>query len=822
MKRQKPEILSPAGSYEAFIAAIANGCDAVYLGGKAFGARAYATNFDVEMLQKVVRQAHLYGKKVYYTLNTLVKDIEWKTFEKACKELDTCQVDAVIIQDIGVYYYIQQHYPHWNVHASTQMNLHHKDDLTMAKKMGFERVVVSRECSLASIEAMKENVSIEIEAFVHGALCYCYSGRCLMSSFYGGRSGNRGKCAQPCRLAYKVDNQEGYYLSPKDQMTLDQIPALILAGIDSFKIEGRMKKPEYVALTTRMYRKYTDLAYRLIEEDRVADYCIEEADIEALNQMYNRGSFTEGYYKQHNSPSMISMDHSKHLGLALGLGQVTYKGLTIETDRNLHVGDVLELHHTKDGDRRENLTLTVEEDKQRTFNIKQVPQLKRIENGAYPLYLIVDKQLNESQLIDETALPKLPVHMTFTAKIGEPMTLSIEYDGVSVAVTGDRVEAAKTRGVDEKTVCKQLQKLGDTPYELNRLESSIEENVFVPVSQLNQLRREGIYALNEQRLHLHEEINRQGALENGLDTCFMTEEGCKHESSVQTASDLRQFTLSITSMEQLEFLASQPLVAFSRLYIDFYTRDMRTFNTMLMKIKSHHKHIALYLAWPHVMTPSKEKRFLAFYEDCKEYMDGYLIRTIGQLWRLKDCKKALALDYHWNVFNQSAVSFVETFFSVTSMMFSLEQNEAGLRQMIKDAGVTPEIYVYGHNGLMVAANCIYQTRNGVCDYQDEGHVLTMEDRKGEKLIVRTHCHMCYNTIHNSKPLYLLDKLSELEQSKVQGLYRIEWTDEELGNMRQLLSQIDSHYQSGSLNIPVTDTQIQPEQMTRGHFNKGVK
>ncbi|PKM55597.1 MAG: peptidase U32, partial [Firmicutes bacterium HGW-Firmicutes-5] len=303
----KPEILSPAGSYEAFIAAVHSGCNAVYLGGENYGARAYAKNFNLETLEKAIKYARIYGVKIYYTINTLFKEKEIDQLINHILEVYHLGVDAFILQDLGVIALLKRVFPDIEVHGSTQLNCHSVQGVRFLEEMGVKRVVLARELSIDEIINIKKNTKMEIETFVHGALCYSYSGQCLMSSFMGGRSGNRGRCAQPCRLVYKaiINEKEwdkSHILSPKDIETLTVLPELIDAGIESFKIEGRMKSKEYVGLMTGLYRYYRD-AYL---EKGILN--IKQSDLDDMVQIYNRGNFTNGYYFQHNGPSMITFD----------------------------------------------------------------------------------------------------------------------------------------------------------------------------------------------------------------------------------------------------------------------------------------------------------------------------------------------------------------------------------------------------------------------------------------------------------------------------------------------------------------------------------
>lgn len=278
-RERKAEILAPAGSYESFRAAILAGADAVYAGGPRFGARAYAKNFSKEQMLAAIDEAHLHGRKFYLTVNTLLKEPEMAELFAYLEPFYNGGLDAVIVQDLGVFSFVRRWFPDMEIHVSTQMTVTGSEGAAFLKERGATRVVPARELSLEEVRRMKKETGMEIECFVHGALCYCYSGQCLMSSLIGGRSGNRGQCAQPCRLPYGANGEKRYLLSPKDICTLDLIPDLIDAGIDSFKLEGRMKRPEYVAGVTGMYRKYTDL---YLERGR-AGYRVDETDPETVD-----------------------------------------------------------------------------------------------------------------------------------------------------------------------------------------------------------------------------------------------------------------------------------------------------------------------------------------------------------------------------------------------------------------------------------------------------------------------------------------------------------------------------------------------------------
>ncbi len=303
MTNRQVEILAPAGSMESLRAAISAGADAVYMGGSRFGARAYADNPEEEQLLKAIDYVHLHGRKLYMTVNTLLKNEEMEELYDYLLPYYERGLDAVIVQDTGVFEFVRENFPGLPIHVSTQMTVTHALSAGFFKEQGAERIVPARELNLSEIRRMKEQTDVEIECFVHGALCYCYSGQCLMSSMIGGRSGNRGQCAQPCRLPYEAGGRKAQdIMSLKDLCTIEMLPELIEAGIDSFKIEGRMKQPDYVYTVVRLYRKYADLYLQHGKDS----YQVSREDLQLLQSVYRRRGYNEGYYHQHNGKDMIS------------------------------------------------------------------------------------------------------------------------------------------------------------------------------------------------------------------------------------------------------------------------------------------------------------------------------------------------------------------------------------------------------------------------------------------------------------------------------------------------------------------------------------
>ncbi|MDF2590228.1 MAG: peptidase, partial [Anaerocolumna sp.] len=482
------EILAPAGSFESLVAAVNANCDAVYIGGNKFGARAYADNLESDMMIRAIDYTHIHNKKLYMTINTLLKnhELENELYEYLMKYYKE-GIDAVIVQDVGVLQFIHENFPDLDIHASTQMSLTMAQGAQVLKHKGVTRLVNARELGLAEIRDIRKNTDLEIESFVHGALCFCYSGQCFMSSMFGGRSGNRGRCAQPCRMQYQlmedgkvVTNQnERFLLSPKDICTLDMIPDLIEAGIDSFKIEGRMKRPEYAAGVTHAYRKYVDL-YMELGTEKYARYLKDHSsefnnDILILKDLYNRGDFTEGYYKNRNGRTMMSMTRPNHSGVLVGsVKSVKNNQAQIQLKESINAQDILEI---RDG--AENLyEFTVKNNEEqgkiyqvnfmRGSNVRAGNQVFRTKNN------LILNDLADLFLKDEK---KETINGYLIATVFEPLKLILTYRDLSVEVSGDIVEEAKNQPMTEEKIQKQIMKTNDSSYTFENLSIEIKGNV---------------------------------------------------------------------------------------------------------------------------------------------------------------------------------------------------------------------------------------------------------------------------------------------------------------------------------------------------------
>lgn len=780
MKKQV-EILAPAGSYESLIAGIGAGADAVYIGGTRFGARAYADNLDTEKMLQAIDYVHLHGKKIYLTVNTLLKNYELK--EELYAYLLPYYVhgiDAVIVQDIGVLKYIKEQFPDLPIHASTQMTITNVHGAKLLEELGVERIVTSRELQLDEIGDIAKQTNLEIESFVHGALCYSYSGQCLFSSMLGGRSGNRGQCAQPCRLPYVAEGtkKNQFLLSLKDMCTLEYIPELVEAGIYSFKIEGRMKKPEYVALVTAMYRKYVDLYFEVGKEK----YNVEPKDKEMLMDLYNRGGFCGGYYKTKNGPEMLSLTRPNHAGVpAIRITGQNGKRLIGKALIDIHKGDVIEIGSDKEsytygqevlkGEVTELLT-------QSKKNLLKGQVLNRTRNE----FLI--KNIQETIIQKEI---KERISGVFVIQTDKPMQLSLSYKGHSVIVTGDVVEKAKNQPMDAQRIEKQLRKTGQTPFEFGDLKIVLVGEVFVPMQSINDLRRRGLELLQNVWL----EQSRRPTVEKTTQLW----------SSNNYLKERSSFHVSVTTLEQWEEVVRTKIV--QRIYLDSSAVEENSKINFIIK-ETHKYGKEIYLAMPYIF----RKRTIAnlFSYD----WDGVLIRNYESLHFLKEYgySKDIVSDSNLYVFNQYARKFWED----QNVRLTTAPLELNVREL-KELGVeSSELVVYGYTPMMITAQCIQKTTGG-CDCKKKQ--IKVQDRYKKTFVVKNYCDYCYNIIYNSSPTIIFDLKDDIVELNPRAL-RLNFTIEDENTTKEILKLCEDALEN-NLDVSITKSEF-----TRGHFRRGIK
>ena len=481
------ENLAPAGNWDALRSAVAAGADAVYLGYAAYSARAGAGNFDEQQLRDAVRFAHLHHVRVHVTVNTLIKDGELAGVVDVLRLLSEIRVDAVLVQDLGVLRMARRCFPDLPIHASTQMAIHNATGVRFCRNQGMTRAVLARECSAAEI-ALAAKEGIEIEVFGHGAQCVAVSGECLFSSVVGGRSGNRGRCAQPCRLLYTYRGKTAAWLSPRDVCMRDDLPELNKAGVASIKLEGRLKRPEYVATIANSYRNAIDAMDN--GHFRKAD----EAEMTGLRQIFSRGGFMRGYAMGAEDAGVIDPARVSHGGVKIGRVEFAAGNMArVRLERSLDDGDGLQIR-TAQGD-AELIYAGHDTEAGQIAVVRLRPDI-RTKAGDEVYRLTSEKQLQWARSL---AIPAIPADMALIAYPGKPLALTMTDGESSVTVTGDTVAPAQSRAMSEEDARRSLGKLSDTPFSLRALTVQT-AGAFVPVSVLNQLRREACQQLVEARI----------------------------------------------------------------------------------------------------------------------------------------------------------------------------------------------------------------------------------------------------------------------------------------------------------------------------------
>lgn len=792
---RKIEILAPAGSYESFHAAIVAGADAVYAGGPKFGARAFAENFTEDQLLNAIDYAHLHQRKFYLTVNTLLKDYEIEQLPEYLEPLYQRGLDAVIVQDMGVLNVVRQYFPDMDIHASTQMTVTGVNGAQFLKENGAVRVVPAREISLEEVRNIKSVTGMEMECFVHGALCYCYSGQCLLSSLIGGRSGNRGQCAQPCRLPYTVDGEKGYLLSLKDICTLDIIPDLIESGIDSFKIEGRMKRPEYVAGVTSIYRKYVDLYLKNPQKP----YWVDDKDKEMLMDLFNRGGFHTGYYKQKNGRNMITIQKPNHIGVKVGT-VLSQKGREVQMRAltDIAAGDLIEFkneaqRYTTGKSCKQGEVITILAPKGIRLSVGEV--LYRVQSPE--LLNTLETSYSEGKVIE-----KLYGYISLEA--GKAAKLVVCKDEYSVEVeSGQQVEAASSRPLDEERIKKQLQKTGNTEFEFDVLDVELHGEVFLPMQQLNEMRRK---ALEELEKKIQDSFHRKTAEKKVL------QEEILDTASVKLSKKENKLSVLVETQEQLEaVLENDNSVAC--IYVDS-NLDKTGLDAELWKGISdriHKKNIEVFLAMPRIFRNQTIDIFEQAYDSIlTRCFDGMLIRSMEeyQFLKSKNYSGNIRLDYNLYIMNR----FAKQFWKKQGVIYGTIPVELNKSEIVNLDSKQDEMIVYGYIPAMVTAQCVTSTVHGC---KKDCKITMLKDRYQNEFPVKNQCRDCYNVIYNTAPLYLIDLKEDLEELNAER-YRIQFSIENKDEVKQILEQCHSMFGDQK-----EDMFIQKESITRGHIRRGI-
>lgn len=830
---KKIEILAPAGSYESLVAAVNASCDAVYIGGTKFGARAYADNLLDDTMLRAIDYIHIHDKKIYMTVNTLLKnsELEQELYDYLFPYYKQ-GLDAVIVQDTGVLQFIGKHFPELPIHASTQMSLTMAQGAEVLKNKGVTRIVTARELGLLEVKSLREGTDLEIEAFVHGALCYCYSGQCLMSSMIGGRSGNRGRCAQPCRMPYKLLNdgkqvsalEDKYLLSPKDMCTLDLIPQLIEAGIDSFKIEGRMKRPEYTAGVTAAYRKYTDKYLELGKEKyeifRQTHKSEINQDIMDLQDLYNRGGFTPGYYSERNGKSMISLNRPNHSGVQVGnVVGVKNNQAVIKLIQDINAQDILEI---RDGS--ENLyEFTV-----KTAEVKENKYFANFKKGIRIMPGNCVYRTKNNRLINALSAEylekedKILISGELKAETGKPIKLRLFYKDTIAEVIGDLAQEARNQPMTEDKLRKQLIKTNDTAYEFKDLTILLEGNSFIPVQKINELRRNGITALSEAIALKYRRSAAYGLLKEQDN-----KQDCKQEGTLSYQEDKKTLGISAAVSTKEQALAACEVPEVTNIYLESDAVPFTDLTELTGYIRNKGKNC--YLLLPFIFRKATYENFLRNKTILTDNtINGYILRCYEEYYFVTKelqtvvLNKELITDYNLYVMNRSGAEFWKDL-GISNFTAPVELNYNELKEMDR---VFHDIIVYGYLPLMISAQCLIKTVSGgsnknytktndtpCCGIDWNESVLT--DRFNKNFRVKRHCRECFNTIFNSQCLSLLSNTDEIKELKTRHI-RLNFTNESYEETRKILGAFVDSYIFGSRKID------EIKDFTRGHFKRGVE
>lgn len=792
-----PELLSPVGDFECLKAAVQNGANSVYLGASSFNARARATNFGNEELLEAIKYAKLRNVSVHLTLNTLIKNEEFEKAVNLAIEAYNLGVDAIIVQDLGLATYLLENYPEIPLHASTQMTVHNLDGVHQLEKLGFSRVVLSRELSISEIEYIRKNTKTELEVFIHGALCISYSGQCLLSSMIGGRSGNRGLCAQPCRLPYElIENSskiidKGYLMSPRDNCAIEFLPELIKLGVDSFKIEGRMKTPYYVGVVTRIYRKYIDLVLENINLDNEAlrDMIRKELSIinsdtgltdkEELAQVFNRGGFSTGHFKPSPNKELIFKDKPNNMGFYLGtISHINEnKGhLKLKLENTLSVGDKVSINN-------ESYTvseLMIDNKNYETLekgNLVKIGRMKGKISVGSKVYKIETAKLNKSispTFKEDKNFKKVKLNGEIIVKKDTPISFNVWsedgfYNGLSFSITSSTIpEEALNRPISKEKIVEQLSKTGSTEFEFKNINVILDDGLFIPkISMLNDLRRAALEGI--ENLVIKENTHN---LENTkVDVT---------KSIITASSDSKNnisLLLNIIN-ENIDYSALQNI---DRLYI-----PLKYFINYKEKIKNLCDIFPVFVYMPHVL---KDTTKIDFNKIVKEFnIKGFVVSHISQIEKLAHFNLELIGNFNLNIYNNISIEKLHNL-NLSTITVSPELDKFTTNEVQNLSSLNTEIIVYGKLPVMTNNYCYLGKSNKCykeCDRKCmNSNEYSLKDRMNFEFRIVPDNMQTITTIYNSKTLSV--KSQEFNTTNV----RIDILDENIHDIQNIIDTVKS-------------------------------
>ena len=813
---RKVELLSPVGDFECLKAAVQNGANSVYLGASSFSARAKATNFDTAELLEAIKYAKLRNVSVHLALNTLIKNEEFEEAVNLAVKAYNIGVDAIIVQDLGLATYLLENYPMIPLHGSTQMTVHNLSGTKQLESMGFSRVVLSRELSLEDITYIRENTNVELEVFIHGALCISYSGQCLLSSAIGGRSGNRGLCAQPCRLPYEIIEEniqsskatsidKGYLLSPRDNCAIELLPELIKLGIDSFKIEGRMKTPYYVGVVTRIYRKYIDLVLENINLDNeILRNMIKKnldiinegtglSDREELAQVFNRGSFSTGHFKPNKN--LIFKEKPNNMGFYLGT--ITHinenKGhLKLTLENTLSVGDKISIN---------NESYTVSELMIDNKNYETLSKGKTVKIGRMKgkisvgskVYRIETAKLNKSispTFKEDKNFRKVLISGKATIKENSPITLKVWsdegfYKDLSFEAKSEFIPMiAQNKPITKEKIIEQLSKTGNTEFEFKNIDITLDDNLFLPASVLNDLRRIALEGLENTVLNTYTRDLKTEQLNYNND--HSNENTDKKISLLINILNLDNNYLELENIDKL--------------YIPLKYFLLPKYKTLINDLS--HK-FNTYIYMPHVILDDKLKN-INFENIIKDInLKGFVISHISQINLVKELNLELIGNFNLNIYNNFSVQKLSDL-NLKTITLSPELEKFEINDVLSQTNAETELIVYGKLPVMTNQYCYLGKSNKCYEKCDKKCLLNnkyyLKDRMDFKFRFIPDNMTTLTTIYNSKTL------SVLHDSINVNNIRIDILDEEFDEIQNIIDTVKNNnrfegkeYTNGKLN-----------------------
>ncbi|SCY80169.1 DUF3656 domain-containing U32 family peptidase [Alkaliphilus peptidifermentans] len=800
------ELLAPAGSFDALKAALLNGADAVYLGGKDFSARAYASNFDRDTLKEAVEFAHIRGMKIYVTINTLLKDTEVNKLLEYVAFLYEIDVDALIIQDLGVLSLIHHGFPDFELHCSTQMTLHNSHGIEVVKELGVKRVVLARELSLEEIAKIHKSTGMELEVFIHGALCVSYSGQCLMSSYIGGRSGNRGRCAQPCRRSYRLLSDEGkgkdnqaYHLSMRDLNTLQYVDQLIDSGVTSFKIEGRMKKPQYVASIVRSYRRAIDnyISTKQVIKDEKTQH--------EMAQIFNR-KFTRGFLFSSPREEITNIEKPNNRGIYLGEVKAVFPEknfVQLLLNDPLAKGDGVEVWSSTQHDIGGYISAlfvnkkpVIHAEKGSIVEFEMKGSIKKGDKVFKTLDINLMNELENTYANKDVAIK---IWGEAIVEKSKPMKLYI-WDEAGNTVYQESeyiVEEAKKMPISEERVLENLNKLGGTPFTFEHIKLQLEDGVSVPVSSINSLRRGAIDKLKDIRSNHNKRIAVKDIGKKPL----------KEPISRLIEGNDKKTELSLR-IDSIDILKSIEAKEITRVYYG----DLNTIKEAIEHCRKYKWEI--YFRSPNIV---KDKEYILINEKLRNLkLDGILAGDIGMISiGQKSFNLPVVADYTLNPFNSYTIDTLLAL-GVKGVVLSTELDLKSIGSIMANKSIDIELMAYGKLAVMTLEYCPLKLQKECnhkchqCNVMAYDYKWKLTDQKNMAFPIAKD-FLGRTIILNSQPLYMLDKLKELRKINPKRL-QLSITDESPAEVQKLINHIENEDSTAAL----------PKSFTRGHYFRGVE